>query len=935
MNTSRPQSSSLLNVKDEIQVHLLVETALGDSREYEILSQEEVDSLKKSVQSLTARISQTRQNLAIQSKYRDAAVNMSRLYSRSSRGSADGDGKKRKSLLGHNRTPSHEVREAEQERQSSERRCEELAAELWSLEKRLAVPQSRLLRHTAGILQMTHKGPANPKASMVLPQNGIPGSPESMYTYHNSRNSMDLISEGDLFDERSLYKNADAMWDDGAAEQNGKELSKISVAESRGPTKEQMKTIAVTEQRLEELNNQLRDILLKANPQRELAFPDTPKNGQSEPLEILQSHLESLERNISTIRQDHDELAKAKSQSGAIAGNFEQTETVMTGLWDIIQSGENEARQRKENRRKTRTLQNLPDDEEDSEDEDNSDESFSLQGFSTKVQWLYTQATKLKEQKKVLQRQILQQRDLNSKSDATKDAELTQKGEELQRVTALLTRTEIDGDSVREQLSMVMEKLDEARQQERMRDQSRSSDESAAIKQVQEELNQRIQIIARLEEELQDMKDDQAIEQAENRARVEEAETKTSNLAKELALAVAAKATFDSGLLEKNQQIQANQAKFVEFEKSISQRDEDFASLTQTLQQKEQDLAVQTQTLQSTAAKLQSLESIISKLEGDLASQAKAFESTNAKLEDLQSSTSKRDQEISSITQALQRKEQEYNTQAQLLQTREQDITLNNQALESWETDFKSTSEKLKQVEKQLEDSNVEIARLTTEVTFARADLDSAYGSRAQRAADKAIDATTQKELDDLQLQNFNLTGELAQLREQSQRALEASKESSNLQQQFEQLQLKNFELSTEVAELRERRPASAGTGKGGDDAQIKVLKQELSETIEEFEAMTKASIEWERERESLEVLVDKIRDEKELLEGQLSDERVRWLGMKSPGMEGMGGSMAGGNTSSTVLRNEFRKMMKDTRDANTKTLRVSPFGGYIISNVC
>ncbi len=78
MNPSRPQSSMLLNINDPIQVHLLVETALGDSKEFEILSQEEVDDLKKQVQALTQRIEQTRQNLAIQSKDRYAAISMAK-----------------------------------------------------------------------------------------------------------------------------------------------------------------------------------------------------------------------------------------------------------------------------------------------------------------------------------------------------------------------------------------------------------------------------------------------------------------------------------------------------------------------------------------------------------------------------------------------------------------------------------------------------------------------------------------------------------------------------------------------------------------------------------------------------------------------------------------------------------------------------------------
>ena len=182
MNTTRPQSSQLLNVNDPIQIHLLVETALGDSKEYEILSQEEVDDLKKQCQYHTQRIEQTRQNLAIQSKYRDAAMSMGKLYGtmEKNKEATSPDGKKKRSLLGHNRNTSDQVREAEMERRASERKCEELASELFSLEKRLMEPQNKLLKHTAGILQMTHKGPKKTPRGPGNQQQGIPGSPESM-----------------------------------------------------------------------------------------------------------------------------------------------------------------------------------------------------------------------------------------------------------------------------------------------------------------------------------------------------------------------------------------------------------------------------------------------------------------------------------------------------------------------------------------------------------------------------------------------------------------------------------------------------------------------------------------------------------------------------------------------------------------------------------
>ncbi|PVH79703.1 hypothetical protein DL98DRAFT_375468, partial [Cadophora sp. DSE1049] len=812
MNPTRPQSSTLLNVNDPIQVHLLVETALGDSKEYEILSQEEVDDLKKQCQVLTQRIEQTRQNLAIQSKYRDAAISMAKLYSPSDKKDGQDGRRERRSIFGHNRNSSDSVKEADQERIASEKKCEDLALELWSLEKRLMEPQTRLLKHTAGILQMTHKGPKKmPKGQGGSQQQGIPGSPESMYTYSNARSSMEPIHDEIFFDERSFYKSADRL--------DGFDIGgRDSFVQSKGPSKEQMQMIANTEQKLESLNNRLREVIVKVNPEREATygappFSRTNRDGKSaEAGTTLQSHLEYLEQGINTIDQEsagqstkvqvqseaameetleelngeirnlllpYDpnrpepprltgnglneqlgyfqeiigavevELSKASSTANKSMGNsdnLEQMQTVMMGLWDIIQSGEEDQRQRKAERRQTRTAQNLPQDEDDSPDEgDDPSEKFSIQAFSTKVQWLYSQATRLKDQKKVLQRQIKQQRELNNKSDAAKDAEMVQKAEELRRTQDLLTRTEADADNVRQQLSDMMEKLDETNQRELMRDQTRSKDESAAIQQAQEELSTRAQKIQQIENELklQDMKDDQSIGNAELQGKMADSESKIATLTQELAAAAAAKVTFEKGAQEKEQALAAK--------------------------------------------------------------------------------------------------------------------------------------------EKEMEDMNMEIARLQTEVTIARAELDGAYGSRAQRAAEVAANPAIQKEIDTLTKSNSSLAAEIAALKEK-------------------------------------------GTSSPDADAKMATLKKELEETIEEYEQMTKASIEWEKERESLEGTIDKLRDERENLEAQLSDEKVRWLGMKSPGFDGSGsagGGLPPGSTSTTVLKNEFKKMMRDTRAESAKALRV------------
>ncbi|KAG9606310.1 hypothetical protein KCV01_g5776, partial [Aureobasidium melanogenum] len=78
---------------------------------------------------------------------------------------------------------------------------------------------------------------------------------------------------------------------------------------------------------------------------------------------------------------------------------------------------------------------------------------------------------------------------------------------------------------------------------------------------------------------------------------------------------------------------------------------------------------------------------------------------------------------------------------------------------------------------------------------------------------------------------------------------------------------------------------------------------------------------EMEKEREKLEGVIDSLRDKMDALEVQLSDEKVRWLGVRSPGgTPELGGTRE--TTSTMVLRNEFKKMMRETRAEGVKLLR-------------
>lgn len=601
MNRSRPQSSVLVDLKDPIQVHLLTETALFDSREYEILSQEEVDELKKQIQSLTQRIEQTEANLAIQAKYRDAAISMSKLYSPA--------GGKRRSLLGNRISGGDSAREAELEKQASERRCEVLAAELFSLEKRLMGPQRRLLQHTAGILQMTHRASArsqqNPQLNTNVDTrpNGIPGSPESLYTYTNGRNSLDTAAEGLYFDDRSLYLPLEEL--EGQPQNRTRKLPiqiplKSQLREQQNQLREteklrdennqliaemenlrkdgagRIELISDAERELEDSNNALRELIVKLNPAKyqdfqvppsantnggnggphpgdmvggqlaylgqgvavalqELTIKDSERSGQADEaaasitanLAQVEGRIESLNRQLGDVLQSkkpdypsppeasesnlddqlnylqgafrtvQTELSRAGelvTSSSASKQKTDQVEVVLMGLWDIIVAGYADIQQRKSERRQLRAEKGLePDDEDMSADETvDPDEVYSLQAFSAKVQWLYAQATSLKEQKSVLKRQIKQQRELNNKSTSEKDGELTQTTEQLRETRDMLDKVEKEAMESQERLLKLTEDLDAIQQ-------TTAANESASLNAAREQLMDRDARIALLE----------------------------------------------------------------------------------------------------------------------------------------------------------------------------------------------------------------------------------------------------------------------------------------------------------------------------------------------------------------------------------------------------------------------------------------------------
>ncbi|KIX05142.1 uncharacterized protein Z518_06014 [Rhinocladiella mackenziei CBS 650.93] len=675
------RNSTLLNINDPVAMHLLTETAISDSRDFEVLSFEEVEQLKKERHFLKGRIETTRRKLALESKLRDAAQSLNRLYSTQEHHDAEGNSpkKSRRSFLGTKSAGGEAINRADNEYAASNKKVEELSLELSKLEKELELTEKRILEHTAGILQMTHRG-----LKKNIRRTELPRSPESMTSQPNGRGSgTDSLDE---FDERSLYQVPDYVTEFGQVPR--------SINKSRASNRE-TNAIEDVAARLQEVNRRLYLMITEAGSQEHFDPPPQPTDN-----DIVGRVGAQIQAYLGYLSQGLDAMEVARTRTNAaiqksIFDSEDQLEDVNIRLHDMLE--------------RTNSVSHSP---LLQQDEPRGRDLQSQLAFSSVVlERLNQRVETLVEQKDILTRQIQQQRELNGKSDAQRDArihELTDQLEESKRLQAL---GEEEAQHSRDQINLLMEQLDLAKQETVLVEQQRGASDHKAIE---------VERAARKEMEEKFLAEFQA--KQEEHGRVQS---------------------------EMNQQVVGLEAAKAEAESELSK--------------------------------------------------------VRAEMKDLES----------------------------------------------------------------------QVVQAQTELTMVKAELDGAYGTRAQRAADVSMNPAIQKEMDDLNTRNRDLETQLEFLKTQHE---------------------------------------TKGAGSAELQNKVNALQKELKETIEEYEVMTKQSIDDEKERERLEEMIDTLQQRCEGLESQLSEEKVKWLGVKA-------GSPAE-TTSTMVLKNEFKKMMRETRAENLKILK-------------
>ncbi|KAJ5972240.1 uncharacterized protein N7479_002158 [Penicillium vulpinum] len=988
LNPAHPRSSALLNANDPVAMYLLTETAIGDSTNYEVLSFEEVEELKKEATLLSTRIQGTKRKLALETKLRDAAQSLGRLYSppspRSSGeyGTNGGSNPRRISRGIFGRSGASEALDkSDSELAVSQRRCEELAQELWKLEKRSQKINQRLLEHTAGVLQMTHKGLKKGT------KNPAPSELDSMYDEHK-------------FDDRSLYRTTENLDNFGV---HGK-------TETNAAAVMNTEAMQVTERRLQELSERMHDMIIQSNPGE---FIDPPPQlsaggGPVNPTTTVEAHLAYIKNGMNNIVL-HTGDVPAPEAARDVAPEAE-------GAWKHQLTKINNQVQTIVDRFGLTRSPTLPPPPDASHGEGLEEQLSYLQ---TGLDGLESRVDGVLEQKSILTTQIQQQRELNSKSDAERDAHIGDLTEQLTHVRRELEVSEREGNASRDELALVMGQLNTMRHNGSSQEEAKAAllqtegevtrlqsivtslhseadtriNEVSEARDAQDQAEAEVKRLQHYIDDIQRENDTRAEEVSDARDRAEgeikrlqvvitslqndtdakseeareardhaedevkrlqviiaslqndtdakseearearEAHNHTEDEVKRLQLVIASlqndiNAKSEETRSHAEEEVKRLQVVITSLQNDTDAKIEDAMEARDHAEDEVKRLQVAIASLQNdTNSKIEEameardhaedevkrLQVAIESLQNDTAVKIKEAMEARDRAEDevkrlhivietLQNDTDSRGEDIK---EARDRAENEVQRLQDVIKTLQNDSDSRSEevmdARDRAEQEVAQLEAAIQQIRiqsdariKEADDERVqsshdatrlqneiielegEIVRVTTELTMAKAELDGAYGTRAERAAEVSSNPSIQRENDALVTRNIELTEELAAFKSQ----------------------------------------------RGGGDLQQRAdtLERELRETIDDYEAMTKASIEFEKERERFESFIDSLRDRCEQLETQLAEERISWMNLSSPTSVGRDGTSE--TTSTMVLKNEFKKMMRDTRNENMKILR-------------
>lgn len=196
---------------------------------------------------------------------------------------------------------------------------------------------------------------------------------------------------------------------------------------------------------------------------------------------------------------------------------------------------------------------------------------------------------------------------------------------------------------------------------------------------------------------------------------------------------------------------------------------------------------------------------------------------------------------------------------------------------------------------------------LIAEHTARAATLDSHKSNFEQEVArlqfELEVQTRAQQELEGMRSRYEHLSQELEALRTQAETQTQ-----------------RNAELEAQLTNSTSRKTES--------ETRVETLQKELADLVQDYETLVREELEVEKEREAMEATMDELKQKVEKLETTLSEEKIRGMGSRASILserdtnEKVG--RAGVGTTMSVMRNEFKKMMREARAEHFRSLKVS-----------
>ncbi|KAF9450966.1 hypothetical protein P691DRAFT_809166 [Macrolepiota fuliginosa MF-IS2] len=191
LDTEVKRSSGFSNTRDELLMSLLASEAVVDSREFTVLSSEEIEDLKKEQQVLNARLGATKKKLGLETKIRDAAISLSKV----------------------NGSHKQISKKTEEQLEAANRRVDAAQKELWSVSERANEVHRRLMEHRASVLSYSVRNMEKKMAPVASSyDSGYDSNRSTMISPNTSVTGASIASSKPRFDGAHFFAgHADAI----------------------------------------------------------------------------------------------------------------------------------------------------------------------------------------------------------------------------------------------------------------------------------------------------------------------------------------------------------------------------------------------------------------------------------------------------------------------------------------------------------------------------------------------------------------------------------------------------------------------------------------------------------------------------------------------------------------------------------------------------